>query len=371
MAAFCKNCFLSLFDDSYSPTDTRRPCPRCGSTERRYSLDLEKPTGALRQLRNLLGKDQNHFIGRRDELDQLSNLINSAKGVISVIGEPGVGKTALVNELLRRNPHVTPLWLTGKYFDGDEIENELLRQIHISSPAPLVVVIDEADRLQETSLQLQLKKATEFGRVSNVIVTSNKHFTRVDVDFELQLAPLSGEDFLEWSESQNGLVYDLGKEAESDRIIEVIKPDIIVANNTLIEQLRNTPHDLFNITPRQLEELVAELLNNQGFDVELTKQTRDDGVDIFAYKKLAIGRILFVVDTKRYKKANLIGVEMVRQLHGTLIHHNATSAMLVTTSGYSRDSRKYEKQHAFQLFLREYADIIGWLNDYKKLRTVD
>jgi len=366
MAAFCKNCGLSIFDDYGEPAETRQPCIRCGSKERRYTVDAEKPTPTLRELSQRVGRNRNRFIGRRDELKELGSLLNAVKGVISVIGKPGVGKTALINEVLRQNSHYTPLWLDATQIKGHEIQQELLRQIHISDPTPTVVVIDEADRLSTENLVVQLRKVVDFGRVRNVILTSTKPLSVPGIILEFRLAPLSEKDFLEWAAYKNGLIYDLGDRQYTDQLIQIAKPEIIVANNTLMEQLQKSPHNLFSISPRQLEEVVAELLSDQGFEVELTQQTHDDGVDIFAFKKLPVGKVLFVVDTKRYQKTNIIGVEMVRQLHGTVIHHNATSGMLVTTSGYSRDSRKYEKDHEFQLFLKEYADIISWLNDYGK-----
>jgi hypothetical protein len=366
MAAFCKNCNLAMYDDSREPIENRVACPRCGSTERNYTVNAEKETLTLRELSKYVGKNRIHFIGRRDELKELSSLINTVKGVISVIGEPGVGKTALVNELLRQNDHFTPLWLTAHKIEGNEIGRELIRQIHISSPTPLIVVIDEADRLSSEDLQVQVRKAIDFGRVRNVILTTARPLSIQGITLEFKLAPLSEEDFVEWADSQNGVIYDLGDTQHTDQIVEIAKPEIIFANETLMRRLQESPHDLFRITARQLEEVIAELLNDQEFEVELTQQTHDDGVDIFAYKKLSIGRVLFIVDTKRYQRTKTIGVEMVRQLHGTLIHHNATSGMLVTTSGFSKDSRKYEEAHQFQLFLKEYADIISWLNDYKQ-----
>jgi len=366
MAAFCKNCGLCIFEDYGQPPESRESCIRCGSRERRYTIEHEKPTLTLRELSKRVGKNRNHFIGRREELSQLSDLINRDKGVISVVGEPGIGKTALVNEVLRQNAHFTPLWVNASQIIEHEIQQELLRQIHISDPTPTVVVIDEADRLLSKDLQVQLTKAVEFGRVRNVVLTSTKRLGVRGVNHEFTLVPLSEQDFLEWAAYQNGIIYDLGERDYTDQLIEIAKPEIIVANERLMEQLQRSPHNLYTISPRQLEEVVAELLTDQGFEVEITQQTHDDGVDIFAFKKLPVGKVLFVVDTKRYQKKNIIGVEMVRQLHGTVIHHSATSGMFVTTSGYSKDSRKYEKDHQFQLFLKEYADIISWLNDYGK-----
>jgi restriction system protein len=51
----------------------------------------------------------------------------------------------------------------------------------------------------------------------------------------------------------------------------------------MIEGLKKQPKDIFNITPRQYEELVAELMHDMGYEVTLTPATRDGGKDILAF----------------------------------------------------------------------------------------
>ena len=51
---------------------------------------------------------------------------------------------------------------------------------------------------------------------------------------------------------------------------------------TRIEQLARRGHDLRKLKPREFEQLIAELWHGFGYDVDLTKQTRDGGKDIIA-----------------------------------------------------------------------------------------
>src|SRR5690606_32268347 len=60
--------------------------------------------------------------------------------------------------------------------------------------------------------------------------------------------------------------------SETDRIKDLILK--IYLNN----------EKLFELHPREFEKIIAELLYAKGFDVELTKQTRDNGYDILALK---------------------------------------------------------------------------------------
>jgi restriction system protein len=110
---------------------------------------------------------------------------------------------------------------------------------------------------------------------------------------------------------------------------------------------------------------VAELLDGMGFEVELTKQTRDGGKDILAYMNTGIGRFLCLVEAKKYRQDRTVGVELVRTLYGTLCDYHANSAMLVTTSSFSEDARAFQKRHEYQLSLRDYGNILEWIQDHK------
>ncbi|MEN8220363.1 MAG: restriction endonuclease [Pseudomonadota bacterium] len=50
----------------------------------------------------------------------------------------------------------------------------------------------------------------------------------------------------------------------------------------LISLIQKDNSYIYKILPRQFEEVIAELFRAQGFNVELTKRTRDGGKDIIA-----------------------------------------------------------------------------------------
>jgi hypothetical protein len=165
-----------------------------------------------------------------------------------------------------------------------------------------------------------------------------------------------------------GHLYDLkdAGEAEQRELITVAKPIIISANKAMIEGLKKQPKDIFNITPRQYEELVAELMHDMGYEVTLTPATRDGGKDILASMKTACGDFLMLVEAKHYRASNKIGVSLVRTLYGTLCDYQANSAMLVTTSSFSKDARSLQQKHQYQLKLSDYTDVAGWIQQYGK-----
>ena len=161
-----------------------------------------------------------------------------------------------------------------------------------------------------------------------------------------------------------GHLYDLKDTSAEKELISAAKPIIISANEAMIKALQKQPGDVFKLTPREYEELVAELLNDMGYDVTLTPATRDGGKDILASFRTDCGEFLCLVEAKRYRQDRKIGVSLVRELYGTLCDYQANSGMLVTTSSYSKDARALQKKHKYQLSLRDYTDVAGWIQSY-------
>lgn len=66
----------------------------------------------------------------------------------------------------------------------------------------------------------------------------------------------------------------------------------------LITALKSSPYLLRELSPREFEEVVAEIFRSNGFHVDLTKRTRDGGKDIIAIHtdKLGIQTKYFVTD---------------------------------------------------------------------------
>jgi CRISPR/Cas system Type II protein with McrA/HNH and RuvC-like nuclease domain len=65
---------------------------------------------------------------------------------------------------------------------------------------------------------------------------------------------------------------------------KLLRIDLQEISDELIRYLARHPHLMRNLDPRKFEELVAELLRDKGYEVELTPRTRDGGLDIIAIK---------------------------------------------------------------------------------------
>jgi hypothetical protein len=63
-------------------------------------------------------------------------------------------------------------------------------------------------------------------------------------------------------------------------------------SDELIRVLAERPELMYELRPRQFEELLADIFARQGFDVELTQQTRDGGYDLWVVHHMPAGRLL-------------------------------------------------------------------------------
>jgi len=135
-------------------------------------------------------------------------------------------------------------------------------------------------------------------------------------------------------------------------------------NLELKRYFKNNPHKLYNLDPRKFEELIASIMEDLGFEVELTKATRDGGSDIIAYFRNSVCSYLTLVECKRYSPENKVGVGIIREVLGVHNLKRATKSIIVTTSFFSSDAQKEAKEFNHQLDLKDYSSIKHWLEKY-------
>ncbi len=121
---------------------------------------------------------------------------------------------------------------------------------------------------------------------------------------------------------------------------------------------------LLKVDPRLFEEVIAEILAKQGFSVELTQQTRDNGYDIRAIQKIGDHPPLkFLVECKRYTGG--VGVNVVRSFHHVLLKEQANRGILVTTSYFTKGALT-EVQNPWLLDFRDKDKVLDWVDAYYK-----
>lgn len=107
----------------------------------------------------------------------------------------------------------------------------------------------------------------------------------------------------------------------------------------LISRLSEDRDLIYRVSPREFEEIIAQVLQDDGFDTLLTQPTRDGGRDIIATKTGINGKpVVFYVECKRYARTNKVSVDLVRALYGVQTADKVNKACLVTSSFFTRDA---------------------------------
>lgn len=119
-------------------------------------------------------------------------------------------------------------------------------------------------------------------------------------------------------------------------IMKIDKADnrIIQAGNVLegfdpTQNLATMDWEKFEVLIR---DLIQKEFGTNGSTVEVTRASRDAGVDAIAFDEDPIRGGKFVIQAKRYN--NLVPVSAVRDLYGTVLNECAVKGILVTTSYY-------------------------------------
>jgi restriction system protein len=366
------------------------------------------------------------FVGRDEDLAWLREEMPERFGYrddddLAITGEAGIGKTALIAEHLQRNAGVMPsVWIDCASWESSSPDfrtifdnhERLIARRRRDSFRGLTVVLDGADRLDRRQLSALYFGCRNRKTVSQVIVTSrtspvlrirknrelrrlSEHETKLLMRNNVALGNLDEPEILRLIATVNGHpdaamilagmakslsseqlrrvlsgeiynVADVWRNMSAIQVGRIVKPLIVADNERIIKDLKTRPDGLYQLSPRQFEEIIADLLQDMDYEVTLTQQTRDGGKDILAAKKTEVGDVLCLVDAKRYKKSHKIGVSMVRTLLGTLADYQATSAMLATTSTYSRDAHAMQEKHKYKLSLKDFADVVEWIQKFGK-----
>lgn len=346
--------------------------------------------------------------GRMREYRWLESKVDRGRRntAIAVCGLAGIGKTALVSQFLLQNQtRSRPLWIdlesTSNWEETTQLQLASMRDS--DTDVGELVIADGAETLSEDEFDRLYGVIFNYKRVRTLIVTSrtrpassrfeilelNSLEEEISASFLREKLPdLTQEESIyvaklargnplvlqligQLGSSYNkakllklldGYIYDIDN--ESSDIIVAARPKLIAVTNDLISKLKRNPEDIYKLTSRKFEELIAEILKDRGWEVELTKETRDGGKDIIAYRETDVGRLLCLVEAKKYRQDRPVGVSLIRNLYGTLCDANATSGMMVTTSTFTQDAQTFQERHQYKLALRDYTHLVDWINCY-------
>ena len=107
----------------------------------------------------------------------------------------------------------------------------------------------------------------------------------------------------------------------------------------------NTSEDLFDLSPREFEDMVVELFEGYGHKAKRTGKSGDHGVDVIVQTK---NGEKCVVQCKRWRKS--VGEPVVRDFYGTVLHEKADRGIIIASGKFSRPAREWVKGKPIALY---------------------
>lgn len=133
-----------------------------------------------------------------------------------------------------------------------------------------------------------------------------------------------------------------------------------------IPLLAKVQHKLLQVDElnwRQFEQLIAQMLEFDGYQVELMNGTKDGGVDVVAVRDLgAAGLFKSVWQAKKLRTDRKVQLSVVRELADTRLEHGASKAIIVTTSVLTRGALARVERDRYLLGKVERADLDRWID---------
>ncbi|EFH79769.1 restriction endonuclease [Ktedonobacter racemifer] len=130
----------------------------------------------------------------------------------------------------------------------------------------------------------------------------------------------------------------------------------------LLEQLRAQQISLHDLQWCQFEEVVAELLDKDGFEVQLGRGSKHNGVDIIAIKADPIHcEFMSIWQAKKHERHNKVEVGVIKELAYTRDQLKATKGVIVTTTSLTRGAMTLIEQERHRLHKVDGNDLFTWI----------
>lgn len=144
--------------------------------------------------------------------------------------------------------------------------------------------------------------------------------------------------------------------------LEILKRSLLKSNKVDYEFT-----DWLNFDRHSFEELIFELLIDEGFSVIRTPPTRDGGYDFVATTENVLGSSERIIIESKFYKNQKISIDILRRLYALASFENVNKVLLITNSELTSASREFLTHTTPNIVVWEGHEVIKRLFSYPKL----
>ena len=130
----------------------------------------------------------------------------------------------------------------------------------------------------------------------------------------------------------------------------------------LAADLLRTGRLLSELPWRTFEELIGQLLESDGWSVNVTRPSKDGGIDVVALRNdVTLGPIRSLWQAKRYGPRRHVRLSDVRELGGIMEIDRATKGVVVTTGRLTRGALDWIRRDKYRLDYKDAQKMEAWI----------
>jgi hypothetical protein len=138
---------------------------------------------------------------------------------------------------------------------------------------------------------------------------------------------------------------------------------------SLINEIAENHEVLNNLSKEDFESLVAELFVRKGFEVDLYRPTKDEGIDFLAIRGDREDPFIFAVQVKHpdttEEGRNKILVPVVREIYGVSKYYGLQNAVVVTSGFFSRGAKAFQQGKPDEIQLHDREALLEWIFKFR------
>jgi len=152
--------------------------------------------------------------------------------------------------------------------------------------------------------------------------------------------------------------------------IEEVNIILKAVNDRIAKLIAENPKKLLELEWRDTERLVADVLSEFGFLVELTPSSKDGGKDIILECINEDSKKSYIIEIKHWRSGQRVGSSLVRDFINVIVNEKRDKGLYISTFGYT--DNVFESLTEIDRHLVRFGDqnkIVGLCKMYTKKRT--